>query len=266
MDVGGSARVGIIVHQFICLNDNFGLLVRDEATGAAACVDAPDGEAIAAEAKRLGWALGHVLLTHHHADHVQGTAALRNAFPGVKVVGAKKDAHRMPALDIEAAQGDAVEIGGARALVLETPGHTTGHIAYHFEEDAVLFAGDTLFSLGCGRVFEGTMDQMYYTLENLAQLPPQTRIYCGHEYTKANAKFALTVDPSNALLIDRARAVDELLDAGKATLPTTIALENATNPFLRCDDPEIRRGLGMADADAAEVFAVLRERKNVFAG
>jgi len=258
--------MGLEVHQFICLSDNFGLLLRDEATGAVACVDAPDGAAIGAEARRLGWRLTHVLLTHHHLDHVEGTPVLRDMFPGVVVVGAAKDVHRLPALDVAVGQGDVVEIGRSRARVIETPGHTLGHIAYHFGEDAAVFVGDTLFSLGCGRVFEGTMRQMYLTLESLAQLPPETRVWCGHEYTQSNAKFALTVDGGNVELVDRAQEVDALRAAGKFTLPTTIALENASNPFLRCDDPDIRRGLGLENADAAEVFAAMRQRKNSFAG
>jgi hydroxyacylglutathione hydrolase len=262
----GSRRVGISVHQFICLSDNFGLLVHDEETGATASIDAPDGDAIAAEAARLGWRLTHLLLTHHHLDHVQGTARLKARYPGLIIVGARRDAHRLPGLELQVGEGDVVHLGAARAKVIEAPGHTSGHIVYHFEEGEAAFVGDTLFSLGCGRVFEGTMEEMYYTLEKLAALPPETRVYCGHEYTQANAKFALTVDPSNPLLIERAREADELLRAGKATPPTTIALENATNPFLRVDDPDIRRTMGLADADAVAVFAQMRERKNVFVG
>jgi hydroxyacylglutathione hydrolase len=259
------ARMDVEVRQFICLADNFGLLVHDAATGATASIDAPDGEAIAAEAARLGWRLTHLLLTHHHLDHVQGAAALKRRFPDLCVVGARKDAHRMPALDLQVDDGDVVEIGEARALVIETPGHTTGHIAYYFEENEAVFVGDTLFSLGCGRVFEGSMETMYRTLEKLAELPQETRVYCGHEYTQANAKFALTVDPANPLLHERARAVDDLRHAGKATLPTTIALELATNPFLRAEDAGVQKAMRMENADPVAVFAQMRERKNCFA-
>jgi len=256
----------IRVHQFICLSDNFGLLVRDEATGATASIDAPDGAAILAEANRLGWTLSHVLITHHHADHVQGVAAIRQALPGVAVVGPRKDAHRLPPLDEAVGEGDAVELGETRAQVLETPGHTSGHVVYHFADDEAVFVGDTLFSLGCGRIFEGTPEQMFASLQKLADLPEETRVYCGHDYTKANARFALTVDPENPLLRERAREVDEARAAGEATLPTAIALERATNPFLRAENPLVQKAMGMENADPVDVFAAMRERKNRFAG
>jgi hydroxyacylglutathione hydrolase len=256
--------MGLEIHQFICLEDNFGLLVHDAESGATASVDAPDGDAIAREVQRLGWRLTHVLLTHHHLDHVQGVPQLRQAFPGLCVVGARKDAARMGRLDMTVGEGDEVAIGGALARVLETPGHTTGHLAYHFLEDEAVFVGDTLFSLGCGRVFEGTMETMYDSLERLAELPDETRVYCGHEYTQANARFALTVDPENPMLLERAREVDALRAAGQYTLPTTIGLERATNPFLRTEDPLVQRAMGMSDADPVEVFAKMRERKNSF--
>lgn len=256
--------MAIEIHQFICLEDNFGLLVRDEETGAVAAIDAPDGGAIAAEAARLGWRLSHVLLTHHHLDHVQGVPALRRAFPGLRVVGARKDAYRLGALDLEVCEGDHIALGRTRARVLETPGHTSGHLAFHFLDDEALFVGDTLFSLGCGRVFEGTMETMYDSLQKLADLPDETRVYCGHEYTQANARFALTVDPENPMLAQRAREVDALRASGKFTLPTTIELERATNPFLRAEDPLVQKAMGMSAADPVEVFARMRERKNVF--
>ena len=256
--------MGLEIHQFICLEDNFGLLVRDEDSGAAASVDAPDGEAIRREAERLGWRLTHVLLTHHHLDHVQGVPTLRAAFPGLRVVGAGKDAARIDGLDATVGEGCEVAIGSSVARILETPGHTTGHIAYYFLEDEVVFVGDTLFSLGCGRLFEGTPETMYDSLEKLAELPDETHVYCGHEYTQANARFALTVDPENPMLLDRAGEVDALRAAGKFTLPTTIALERATNPFLRTEDPSVQRAMGMSDADPVEVFAKMRERKNSF--
>lgn len=257
--------MAVEVAQFICLNDNFGLLVHEPALGATASVDAPDGEAIANEAERRGWPLTHLLLTHHHADHVQGTQTLKARFPHIKVIGAAKDAYRLPPLDRAVSEGDVVEVGEARARVIETPGHTLGHIAYHFEDDEILFVGDTLFSLGCGRVFEGTMEMMRLTLETLADLPGETLVYCGHEYTQSNAKFALTVDPENALLRERAQTVADLRKGGKFTLPTTIALENATNPFLRVEDSSIAAAMGMQGADASRVFAAMRERKNNFA-
>jgi hydroxyacylglutathione hydrolase len=258
--------MGIEVAQFICLSDNFGLLVHDAATGATASVDAPDGDKIADEAERRGWPLTHLLLTHHHQDHVQGTEALKRHFPQMKIVGARKDAHRLPDLDIAVAGGDEIDLGAARARVIETPGHTLGHIAYYFFEDETIFVGDTLFSLGCGRVFEGTMEEMRLSLETLANLPSETRIYCGHEYTQANGRFAVTVDPENPVLRDRIKRVDELRAAGRFTLPTTIALENATNPFLRVEDWAVKKAMGMDGANPFAVFAEMRERKNRFAG
>jgi hydroxyacylglutathione hydrolase len=257
--------MAITVHQFICLKDNFGLLVRDEATGAVAAIDAPDGEAIAAELSHLGWGLTDILLSHHHLDHVQGVARLKSAYPEVRVVGAKGDAHRLPHLDLEVSDGDSVIVGESAAVVIEAPGHTSGHILYHFEQDEILFVGDTLFSLGCGRVFEGTMETMYETLAKIAMLSQETRIYCGHEYTQANGKFALTVDPANPLLLDRMREVDELRRNGRPTLPTTIALELATNPFLRTEAPDVQRAMNMDNTDPVAVFAEMRERKNRFA-
>ncbi len=253
------------VAQFICLNDNFGLLVHEPELGATASVDAPDGEAIANEAERRGWPLTHLLLTHHHADHVQGTQALKARFPRMKVVGAAKDAHRLPPLDRAVSEGDVVDVGEARARIIETPGHTLGHIAYYFADDEIVFVGDTLFALGCGRVFEGTMEMLHLTLETLAQLPGETLVYCGHEYTQANAKFALTVDPDNPVLRERAQTVADLRKGGKYTLPTTLALENATNPFLRVDNPGVMAAMGMRGADPSAVFAAMRERKNTFA-
>ncbi|WP_018266169.1 hydroxyacylglutathione hydrolase [Methylosinus sp. LW4] len=256
--------MSVEVVQFICLADNFGLLLRDEATGAVASIDAPDARAIAAELSRRGWTLTDILITHHHADHIQGVAGLKALFPKARAVGPRKDRARIPGLDLEVGEGDLVTVGAATARVIEAPGHTTGHILYHFEAEEILFVGDVLFSLGCGRVFETPMDVMHASLEKIAELPPETRVYCGHEYTQANARFARSVDPDNLLLAERAREVDALRAAGEATLPTTIALELATNPFLRAEDPDLRRAIGMETADSVQVFTQIRERKNVF--
>ncbi|MDE2363309.1 MAG: hydroxyacylglutathione hydrolase [Hyphomicrobiales bacterium] len=250
------------VHQFICLSDNFGLLVHDPATGATASIDAPDGAAILAELAAKGWTLTDILVTHHHADHTQGIPALKARFPNARVVGAKADARRIDGLDALVAENDEVSFGGTKARVIETPGHTSGHIAYHFADDDLLFCGDTLFALGCGRVFEGTMPVMYHSLMKLAALPEETQIYCGHEYTQSNARFALTVDPDNALLKARAARVDEVRGAGAYTLPSTIGVELATNPFLRAEDPGVQKAVGMSGHDPVQVFAEVRERKN----
>ncbi|WP_442755005.1 hydroxyacylglutathione hydrolase [Methylocystis sp. JAN1] len=255
----------IDVAQFICLTDNFGLLVHDRETGATASVDAPDGEAIAAEAERRGWPLTHLLITHHHLDHIEGWEILKRRFPQMKIVGSAKDAHRLPPLDQAVTDGDEAPLGASRARVIATPGHTSGHVVYWFPDDEAVFVGDTLFSLGCGRVFEGTMDEMRLSLEKIANLPGETSVYCGHEYTQANGRFAVTVDPENPVLRDRLASVAELRKAGKFTLPTTIALENATNPFLRVEDPEVKKAMGMGDANPFAVFAAMRQRKNSFA-
>jgi hydroxyacylglutathione hydrolase len=250
------------VHQFICLSDNFGLLAHDPETGATASIDAPDGETILKALDEKGWKLTDILVTHHHPDHTQGIPALKARFPQARVVGAKSDEKRIAGLDAKVIEGDEVTVGGATARVIETPGHTTGHIAYHFADDDVLFAGDTLFSLGCGRVFETPMNVMYHSLMKLAALPEETQLYCGHEYTQSNARFALTVDPDNALLTERAKKVDDLRAAGEFTLPSTIGLELATNPFLRAEDPGVQTAVNMAGHDPVQVFAEVRERKN----
>ena len=258
--------MAISVHQFICLTDNFGLLVRDEETGAVASIDAPDGEAIAAEARRIDWPLSDVWLTHHHLDHIEGVPSLREAFPGLRVVGARQDRHRLGGVDILVEEGEHILLGASRARVIDVCGHTRGHIAYHFAEDEIVFVGDTLFSLGCGKVFEGSMEEMYDSLQKLADLPDETRVYCGHEYTQANARFALTVDPENSLLAARAKEVDLLRAQGSFTLPTTIGLERATNPFLRAEDPLVQRAVGMSEGEPVGVFAKIREMKNAFRG
>jgi hydroxyacylglutathione hydrolase len=258
--------MSVEVHQFICLSDNFGLLVRDRETGATASIDAPDGETIDAEAARLGWRLTHLLLTHHHLDHVQGAPFLRARHTGLRIVGAREDAHRLSDVDVWVEEGDTVGVGASLARVLETPGHTSGHLAYHFARDGLAFVGDTLFSLGCGRVFEGTMAQMHASLDKLAALPAETRIYCGHEYTQANARFALTVEPGNPALRERAREVDALRQENRFTLPTTVARELETNPFLRVDEPSVKSALGLETADPVTTFGRLREMKNGFAG
>lgn len=250
------------IEQFACLSDNFGVLIHDPATKATATIDAPDAEPIRAALARRGWTLTHILLTHHHPDHVQGVPALRAAFPKVVVAAPAKEAARIGGVDVKLSEGDTFDVGALKARILETPGHTAGHIVYWFEGEKVLFAADTLFALGCGRVFETPMHVMHDTLAKLAQLPADTSVYCGHEYTLSNARFALTVDPENAVLRERASQIEALRARGEATLPTTIGLELATNPFLRPADPAIRRTLGMVEASDAEVFAELRERKN----
>ena len=256
------------VHQFMCLSDNFGVLVHDPETRRTATIDAPEPGPILAALEAKGWELTDILVTHHHADHVQGLAALKARFPDVRIVGPAKEAGKIKAtgkidrLDAELGEGDRVSVGRLEAQVIEVPGHTSGHIAFHFADEDLLFAGDTLFALGCGRCFEEKPAVMHHSLMKLARLPGSTQVYCGHEYTQSNARFARQVDPGNDLLAERAAEIDRMREADIATLPTTIALEQATNPFLRADDTGIRQALGMAEADEVDVFSELRERKN----
>ena len=250
------------IHQFPCLSDNYGVLIHDERGGRTATIDAPDGAAVLAALEAKSWTLTDILLTHHHADHVQGVPALKARFPDARIVAPAKEAAKIGGVDLDVAEDDVVAVGELRAKIIETPGHTAGHIVYWFEEQDVLFAGDTLFPMGCGRVFETPPRVMWHSLEKLMALPSETTVYCGHEYTLGNARFALTVDPDNAVLKERAAAVEAMRAEGKPTVPTTLEIEHATNPFLRAGNPDVKRALGMADADPEDVFAVLRDRKN----
>jgi hydroxyacylglutathione hydrolase len=251
------------IHQFLCLSDNLGVLLHDPRTRATAAIDAPDAAPILAALEGRGWELTDILITHHHQDHVQGVAGLKAAFPKARVTGPAKEAAKIQGgLDASVGEGDAVNIGSVGGKVIDVPGHTSGHVAYWFLQDDILFAGDTLFAMGCGRGFEEPPRVLFHSLMKLARLPGETQVFCGHEYTLANARFALTVDPDNALLAERAEKVAALRTAGKFTLPTTITLELATNPFLRADDPGVKAAIGMSGADPTNVFAELRERKN----
>jgi len=246
-----------------CLSDNYAYLAHDPDTGQTALVDVPEAGPILAALERNEWDLSHVLITHHHDDHTGGlTEVLENA--PAKVIGAAADADRLPPLDIAVEEGDSIIIGNATGHVIDVSGHTVGHIAFHFPESKAVFTADSLMALGCGRVFEGTMDQMWNSLSKLAALPPETTVYSGHEYTQANAKFALTVDPDNPALTSRAAAVDAAREKGHPTVPSKLSEELATNPFLRAADPAIQAHLGMEGADAAEVFAEIRRRKDRF--
>lgn len=250
-------------HQFICRSDNYGLLLHDHKTGATAAIDAPDAAEIERQLDAKGWELTHIFTTHHHGDHVEGNLALQKRF-GCSIIGPQREAAKIPGIDREVAGGDRFIWEGREVQVMDCPGHTLGHIAFYMPSEDAVFAGDTVFSLGCGRVFEGSMEQMHRSVSQFATLPPQTWLYCGHEYTQSNARFALAVEPGNAVLVQRAAEVDRLRAAGEMTCPSTIAAELAANPFLRTESAEIRKTLGMEGATAADVFAELRERKNSF--
>ncbi len=246
-----------------CLSDNYAFLAHDAATGQTALVDAPEPGPILAELDRRGWSLSHVLLTHHHWDHVDGLPDILEKHPA-KVIGAAADAHRLPPLDLQVSEGDSFEIGGEPVEVLDVSGHTVDHIAFYLPQSAVVFTADSLMALGCGRLFEGTPDQMWASLSKLAALPDDTLVCSGHEYTLSNAKFAVTVDPDNAALQQRVADTNRARAAGEPTVPSTLALEKATNPFLRASDPAIQAHLGMVGSDPAAVFAEIRGRKDRF--
>ena len=251
------------IHQFLCREDNFGVLLRDKGSPACAAIDAPEEAAIEKALRDTGWKLTHILVTHHHDDHVAAIPALK-ARHGAKVVANRADSRRIPGVDETVEPGQTYDFAGHKAAIVDTPGHTRGHIAWHFAPDGVVFVGDTLFSLGCGRVIEGTMAEMWRSLDRLRSLPGETKVYCGHEYTLANARFALTVDPDNPDLEARAAEAASEVKAGRLTLPVTIAAERRANPFLRPEDKAIRQHLGHASAADADVFAELRRRKNAF--
>lgn len=251
------------IHQFPCLSDNYGVLIHDPETNVTASIDTPEAAAIEAALGDKGWSLTHILNTHHHFDHTGGNEELK-AKTGCEIVGPKPEAAKIPGLDVSIGEGDTYDFGGHTAQIIETPGHTLGHIAYHFADDGVAFVGDTLFALGCGRVFEGTMGQMWSALQKLMEMPPETVIYCGHEYTAANAAFAATIEPDNQELMDRVKEIGELRAQGRPTVPTTLDVELRTNPFLRPASPGVQKQLGMEGADLGDVFAEIRQRKDNF--
>ena len=248
-------------YQFPTLTDNYGVLIHDPVSGQTASVDAPDAGDVKNALSQNEWTLTHVLVTHHHWDHVQGIGELKSE-TGCLVIGPTDEADKIEHLDQTVSDGDTFEFGGEAVSCLSTPGHTLGMINFHFADSGVVFTGDTLFALGCGRIFEGDANMMWQSLEKLMVLPAETKVYCGHEYTQSNAKFALGVDPDNAKLVIRAAQIDALRADGKPTLPTTIGEELETNPFLRPADVGIRKHLGMESASDAEVFAEIRKRKD----
>ena len=251
-----------IVHMFPCLKDNYGFLLHDPDTGETACIDTPEPERILTEASAKGWKITQIWNTHWHPDHAGGNAAVQAATDCV-IVGPAGEAAKIPTLDRKLVEGDVVKLGAVIAHVIDTPGHTAGHIVFHIPEHAIAFVGDTLFALGCGRLFEGTPDQMWTSLKKLRALPGDTTVYCAHEYTTANASFALSIDPHNLALLSYAEMVAAKRSSNLPTVPTTIAAEIAANPFLRADDPSLQAAMGHA-GNPVETFAEVRERKNHF--
>jgi hydroxyacylglutathione hydrolase len=248
-------------HLFRCLKDNFGVLLHDPASGATAAIDAPEAAPVDAALKATGWRLSDILVTHHHADHTGGIAELK-ARHGCRVTAPRNEAARIPDVDATVGEGDTASVGALAGRVIETPGHTAGHISYFFDADRLAFVGDTLFSIGCGRVIEGTPEMMWASLLKLRALPDDTEIYCGHEYTEANIRFALTIEPDNPDLRARADEARCQVAAGQPTIPTTIGAEKRANVFLRADVPAVAAAVGLAGRPAAQVFAEVRERKN----
>ena len=245
------------IHQFIAGAENYCVFLHDAAAGTTISIDAPDGGLIRRELATKGWKLTHILITHHHGDHTSGNLALKQA-TGCHIIGPAAESHKIPGLDETVRGGDTVTIGGSSFAVIETPGHTLGHVAYFDAAAGNAFAGDTLFAMGCGRVIEGDYPMMWSSLQKLAALPEATMIYCGHNYTAANARFALTIEPGNIALQSRARDAAN----GNAQVPSPLADELATNPFLRADAAPIRRLLGLEGVPAWKVFGEIRDRKN----
>jgi len=251
------------IHLFPCLQDNFGVLLHDSESGATAAIDAPEAAPVEAALKATGWRLTDILVTHHHADHTGGIAELKQKY-SCRVVAPQGEAARIPLVDVTVRENDKVKVGSLEARVFETPGHTAGHISYFFPSDKLAFVGDTLFSIGCGRVIEGTPPMMWQSLLKLRALPDDTKVFCGHEYTAANIRFCKTIEPDNPDLAARESEVTRLLADGKSTVPSLMGAEKKQNTFLRADDPKVAAAVGLAGKPAADVFAEVRARKNKF--
>lgn len=246
-----------------CLSDNYAFLLRDQATGTVALVDAPEAGPIQAVLHDKGWNLDIILLTHHHYDHVDGVPDLVAEY-NPKIVGAKADANRLPPLDIALSEGDAVSVGDTVGEIFDVSGHTINHIAFHFPTAKAVFTADSLMAAGCGRLFEGSPSMMWESLSKLAALPSDTMVYSGHEYTTGNVDFALTIEPDNHCLKVRKIEVSVLRSKGTPTVPSLLATELSSNPFLRAHLPEVKAAVNMPNASDAEVFAEIRGRKDKF--
>lgn len=251
------------IEQFICRSDNIGILIHDPVNNLTAAIDAPEEAPILTALQRRGWVLDYIFTTHHHYDHIEANFALKQKY-GLTIYGPRAESHKIPGIDVTLNDGDSFRFGQFEVQVLSTPGHTKGEISYYIPQAKVVFTGDTLFSLGCGRLLEGTPEQMFQSLKILSALPADTAIYCGHEYSASNARFALTIDPDNKALQQRAAEITSLREANRLTLPTTITQELETNPFLRTSSVQIRAHLSMPDASDEQVFTRIRALKDNF--
>jgi len=249
------------VHQFPCLRDNYGFLLHSPVTGETVCIDTPDADAYLREADAKGWRITQIWNTHWHPDHAGGNEAIKAA-TGCTITAPKVDAPKINGVDHTVAQGDTVTIDDYRGQVIDVGGHTLGHVAYYLPHPQIAFVGDSLFALGCGRMFEGTPPQFWASLSRLKALPSETTLYCAHEYTQANARFALHADPDNAALKEYVAEIDRKRAAGEPTVPMALTRELATNPFLRADTPEMQARWG--GASPSETFAALRAAKDTF--
>jgi hydroxyacylglutathione hydrolase len=251
------------VERIPCLEDNYVWLLRSSVGACVGVVDPAELAPVEAALARRGAGLTHIFNTHHHGDHVGANLALKAKY-GATIVGPRADQARIPGLDVAVADSETYAFGAEIATVLDVPGHTRGHIAFWFADSAALFCGDALFALGCGRMFEGTAPQMWRSLEKIRALPDSTNVYCAHEYTQSNARFAVSIDPDNAELRARVAAVDRQRAAGAATVPSLLGLEKRTNPFLRADDADLARRMGLPATAPAAVFGALRAAKDAF--
>jgi hydroxyacylglutathione hydrolase len=254
------------VVQFPCLSDNYGYLIHSPTTGETAAIDTPDAATYERELSKQGWKLTHILNTHHHWDHAGGNEELKNT--GVQIIGPVKEKNKIPGIDVAVGGGDVFSLGGTEVQVLDVGGHTRGHVAFYFPNDKIVFVGDALFVLGCGKMFEGTPQQFWSSLKRLRELPDDTVVYCAHEYTEGNAKFAMSVEPGNEVLVKRVAELMRLRKRGDPTVPSILGDEKVTNPFLRVDvSEEIRKNVGASDDEPHdEVFAKVRRAKDTFRG
>jgi len=247
--------------QFGCLADNYCSLIHDPVSGSTAVVDTPDADEIMRQLDKRNWRLTHILTTHHHWDHIDGHEQLKQRY-GCQVIGPALNQNQVPAIDLSVSHQDQISVGSLTVEVIATPGHTLGHVVYYLPQLSAVFVGDTLFSMGCGRLFEGSPAQMWESICQIRALPQETSIYCGHEYTLANARFALELDPLNPALKQRVAEVEVLRASSLPTIPTSVGLERATNPFMRADDPVLQAQLALSGVMASEVFADIRRRKD----